>query len=46
MIANALSDLEVNRLDVDRLERRYRLVYPLTSSWKIPAKSSSLAQSG
>jgi hypothetical protein len=27
MVANAPSDLEVNWLDVDRLERRYRLVY-------------------
>ncbi len=37
MVANAPSDLEVNRLDVDRLERRYRLAYRSTSSWKMPA---------
>ena len=29
MLADASSDLKVSRLDVDRLERNYRLVYPL-----------------
>jgi hypothetical protein len=29
MVADASIDSEVNRLDLDRLERRYRLVYPL-----------------